>query len=73
MFTDIRKKAARWTGIAFRQFVPLGKSVVELDNELEEGETEVIGYKPVPMILCLPQIPRGLVCDRTRTSAERGR
>jgi len=34
MFTDIRKKAARWTGIAFRPFVPLGKSVVELDNKL---------------------------------------
>jgi hypothetical protein len=47
--------------------------VVELDGEQEEGGTEVIGYKPVPRILWLPQIPRGLVCDRTRTSAERGR
>ena len=49
MFPDIRKKAARLTGIAFRPFVPLGKSVVEVDEQ--EGETEVIGYKPVPMIL----------------------
>ena len=53
--------------------VRLGQSVVELDDKQEEGENDVIGYKPVPMVLWLPQIPRGLVCDRTRTSAERGR
>lgn len=72
MLSDIRNKAARLTSVGFRPFVPLGKSVVEVDDDQEEGETEVIGYKPVPMILWLPQIPRGLVSDRTRTSAERG-
>jgi hypothetical protein len=51
MMPDIRKKAARLTGIAFRPFVRLGKSVVEFDDKQEEGETDVIGYKPVPMIL----------------------
>jgi len=51
MLSDIRNKAARLTSVGFRPFVPLGKSVVEVDDDQEEGETEVIGYKPVPMIL----------------------
>jgi hypothetical protein len=39
MFPDIRKKAARLTCIAFRPFVPVGNSVVKVDEEQEEGET----------------------------------
>jgi hypothetical protein len=33
-----------------------------------QGETEVLGKKPVPVPLCPPQIPHGLTRDRTRAS-----
>jgi hypothetical protein len=36
-------------------------------------KTEVLGEKPVPVSLYLPQIPHGLNRDRTRASAVRGR
>jgi hypothetical protein len=36
-----------------------------------QGKTEVLGEKPVPVPLCLPQIPHGLTRDRTRASAVR--
>jgi hypothetical protein len=38
-----------------------------------QGKTEVLGEKPVPVPLCLPQIPHGLTRDRTRASAVSGR
>jgi hypothetical protein len=38
-----------------------------------EGETEVLGEKPVPVPLCPPQIPHGLTWDRTLASAVGGR
>jgi hypothetical protein len=38
-----------------------------------QGKAEVLGEKPVPVILCPPQIPRGLTLDRTRASAVGGR
>jgi hypothetical protein len=38
-----------------------------------QGKTEVLGEKPVPVPLCLPQIPHGLTRDRTRASAVGGR
>jgi hypothetical protein len=38
-----------------------------------QGKTEVLGEKPVPVPLCPPQIPHGLIRDRTRASAVRGR
>jgi hypothetical protein len=36
-----------------------------------QGKTEVLGEKPVPVPLCLPQIPHGLTQDRNRASAVR--
>jgi hypothetical protein len=38
-----------------------------------QWKTEVLGEKPVPVLLCPPQIPHGLTRDRTRASAVRGR
>jgi hypothetical protein len=37
------------------------------------GKTEELGEKPVPVPLCLPQIPHGLTRERTRASAVKGR
>jgi hypothetical protein len=37
-----------------------------------QGNTEVVGEKPVPVPLCPPQIPHGLTRDRTRASAMGG-
>jgi hypothetical protein len=38
-----------------------------------QGNTEVLGGKPVPVPLCPPQIPHGLTRYRTRAFAVRGR
>jgi hypothetical protein len=38
-----------------------------------QGKTEVLGEKPVPVPLCPPQIPHGLIRSRTRASAVRDR
>jgi hypothetical protein len=38
-----------------------------------QGKNEVLGEKPVPLLLCSPQIPHGLTQDRTRACAMRGR
>jgi hypothetical protein len=38
-----------------------------------QGETEVLGEKPVPVPLCQPQIPMDWSRDQTRASAVRGR
>ena len=38
-----------------------------------QGKTEVLGEKPVPVTICPPQIAHGLIRDRTRASAVRGR
>jgi hypothetical protein len=37
------------------------------------GETEVLGDKPVLVPLCPPQIPKGMVWNRTRAFAGTGR
>jgi hypothetical protein len=37
-----------------------------------QRKTEVLGEKPVPVLLCPPQIPRGPSRDRTRTSTVKG-
>jgi hypothetical protein len=38
-----------------------------------QGKIEVLGWKPVPVPLCPPQIPYGMTRDRTRASAVGGR
>ena len=38
-----------------------------------QGKTEVLGEKPIPVSLCLQQIPHGLTWDRSRVSAVGGR
>jgi hypothetical protein len=38
-----------------------------------QGKTEELGEKPVPVTLSPPQIPHGLIWDRTRASAVGGR
>jgi hypothetical protein len=38
-----------------------------------QGKTEVLGEKPVPVLLCPPQIPHGPTRDRIRVFAVRGR
>jgi hypothetical protein len=38
-----------------------------------QGKPELLGGNPVPVPLCLPQIPHGSTRDRTRASAVRGR
>jgi hypothetical protein len=38
-----------------------------------QGKSEVLGEKPVPVTLCPPQIPHGLIRDRTRASVAEGR
>jgi hypothetical protein len=35
-----------------------------------QGKTEVLGKKPVPVLLCPPQIAHGLTWHRTRASAQ---
>jgi hypothetical protein len=42
-------------------------------NDIWQGKTEELGDKPVPVPLCPPQIPHGLIRARTRASAVRGR
>jgi hypothetical protein len=38
-----------------------------------QGKTKELEEKPVPVLLCLPQIPHELTRERTRASAVRGR
>jgi len=38
-----------------------------------QGKTEKLGEKPVPVLLCPPQIRHGLTRARTRASVVRGR
>jgi hypothetical protein len=38
-------------------------------EEQKNGNTELLGEKPFPVPLCLPQISQGLAWDRTRASA----
>jgi hypothetical protein len=33
-------------------------------NIINKGKTEILGEKPVPLPLCLPQIPHGLTWER---------
>jgi hypothetical protein len=40
-------------------------------NDTDRGKSEELVEKPVPVSLCLPQIPHGLPCGRTRASAVR--
>ena len=58
-----------WRWLVFLVF-PCNVAPVELNWQ---GKTEVLGEKPVPVPLCPPQIPHGLIWDRTRSSAVRGR
>jgi hypothetical protein len=52
---------------------PSGRWVRNIGENILTGKTEVLGEKPVSAPLCPPQIPHGLIWDRMRHSAERGR
>jgi len=42
-------------------------------NDIDGGKSGVLGEKPVPVPLCLPEISNGLLWDRTLAPALRGR
>jgi hypothetical protein len=52
-----------WRWIVFRNGAPVEWNL--------QGKAEVLGEKPVPVPLCLPQSPHVLTRDRTRASAVR--
>jgi hypothetical protein len=54
-------------------FVLQAKHCMEIHGAMAlTGETEELVEKPVPLSLCPPQIPHGLIRARTRDSAVRG-
>lgn len=74
IFPDIRKKPAR--SVRLSRWVTVWLKLTTSKKQwwnYTDRENEVTGYKPVPTILCTPQIPHWLVCDRTRTIALRSR
>jgi len=42
-------------------------------NDTDRGKAEVLGEKPIPVTLYLPQTPHWLAWNRNRTSEARGR
>jgi hypothetical protein len=58
-----------WRWLALSAFPSIG-ALVEWNWQ---GKTEVFGEKPVPVPLCLTQIPHGLSRDRTQASSVTGR
>ena len=76
---DIRKSSALSEGSHPSPACPSDKSSISMEISMEHwycdidnGATEVLGEKPVPVPLYPPQIPHGLVRDRSRVFAVRG-
>jgi hypothetical protein len=73
----------RWGGSSTQAWMPTYVSILRVPQMIWvwratvewhwQGKTEELGDKPVPVLLCPPQILHGMIPSRTRASAVRGR